>query len=565
MAGTIENSPLIALRNPVFRRLWCFSLLSSMGVTAHDCAAIWAMYKLNASPVFLSLMSAAAALPFFLFIVPAGALADVVDRRKLLCVTSFWSALSAGLLAALSTLGLLSPGLILLCVFLLGVGLAITAPVWPALASEMVSKEELPSATLLGSLQLNVGVILGPSVGGMLLPLVGAKWVFTLNAVCFLLVAVALLLWKGQVAPSKLPLENFLESFFTAIRYVQHSPGIQIILIRSAVFTFLISLIPAIIPVIGLKEVDLNAIGCGLMFSALSGGSVIAGLILMGWIRAHISPNLLTIVANFLLGTVFVLIAFVRDQTLFILIAFVGGIGWTLCASELWVAAQRAIPDWARARINAVFFMVTQGAIVLGGILWGTAAVTFGSAQTLIGGSILLFLSVIIALPLSINFTRAIDLTPVPVTGFSHKLLYLPKADDGPVVIHYDIQVDRARGHDFLETMKHVRMVYLRNGAFSWRLHEDLGRYNTYRIEIMVPSWSQYLAQTERLTKAEKKLLERARNFHVGDTPPEEQMFLCVNRELHSRRFWKSKAPYPGAGPLNMTAPGAQQAGSSRI
>ena len=276
MAATMENSPLIALGNPVFRRLWFFSLLSSTGVTAHDCAAIWAMYKLNASPLFLSLISAAAALPFFLFIVPAGALADVVDRRKLLCVTSFWSALSAGLLAALSALGLLSTNLILLCVFLLGAGLAVAAPVWPALASEMVSKEELPSATLLGSMQLKIGVILGPSVGGILLPIIGGKWVFTLNAFCFLLVAVALLLWKRSTAPSKLPLENFLESFFTAIRYVRYTPGIQVILIRTAVFTFLISLIPAIIPVIGLKEVELNAIGCGLMLSALSGGSVIA-------------------------------------------------------------------------------------------------------------------------------------------------------------------------------------------------------------------------------------------------------------------------------------------------
>jgi MFS family permease len=541
MAGIIENSPLTALGNPIFRRLWLVSLLSSTGVTAHDCAAIWAIYKLNASPLFLSLMAAAAALPFFLFIVPAGALADVVDRRTLLCVTSFWSAISAGFLAALSALGLLSTNLILLCVFLLGVGLAVAAPVWPALASEMVSKKDLPSATLLGSLQLNIGVILGPSAGGILLPLIGGKWVFTLNAFCFLLVALVLLLWKRRAAASKLPLENFLDSLFTAIRYVRYTPEIQVILIRSAVFTFLISLIPAIIPVIGLKEVDLNAIGCGLMFSALGAGSVIAGLILLGWIRAHLSPNLLTIFANFLLGIVFVLIAFVRDKTLFLLIAFVGGIGWTLCASELWVAAQRAIPDWARARINGVFFMVTQGAIVLGGILWGTAAVTFGPAHTLIGGSILLFLSVIIALPLSINFTRAIDLSPVPVTGFSHKLLYLPKADDGPVVIHFDIQVDPARGRDFLETMKHVRMVYLRNGAFSWRLHEDLGRYNIYRVEIMVPSWSQYLAQTERLTKAEKILLQRARNFHLGETALEEQMFLNVDRELLGRRRQKTR------------------------
>jgi MFS family permease len=555
----MENSLLAALRNPVFSRLWFASLLSGICVAAHDCAAVWAMYKLNSSPLFLSLMSAAAALPFFLFILPAGALADVLDRRKFLSVMSFWSAVSAGLLAALSGLRLLSPPLILLCVFLLGVGLAITSPVWPALASEMVSKDELPSATVLSGLQLTIAAILGPSVGGVLLPLIGARSIFTLNAVCFLLIGLTLLLWKPTTAPSKLPLENFLESFFTAIRYVRHSPGIQVILIRSAVFTFFISLIPAIMPVIGLKEVELNAIGCGLMFSALGGGSVIAALILMGWIRAHVSPNLLTIAANLLLGIVLVLMAFVRDQTLFLLTAFLGGIGWTLCASELWVAAQRAIPDWARARINATFFIVTQGAMVLGGILWGTAATIFGPAHTLIGGSILLFLSVIVAIPLSINFTRALDLSPVTVTGFSHKLLYLPRADDGPVVIHYDIEVDQRRGREFLETMKHVRMVYLRNGAFSWRLHEDLGRYNTYRIEIMVPSWSQYLAQTERLTKAEKMILERARNFHVGKGALEEKMFLCVNKELHARR--PKEASIVDANPLNVNMPGPQLAG----
>jgi MFS family permease len=542
MLGTAESSTLIALGNRAFRRLWFASLLSGICVAAQDCAAVWAMYKLNSSPLFLSLMSAAAALPFFLFILPAGALADVLDRRKLLGAMSLWSALAAGLLAVLSTFRLLTPELILLCVFLLGVGLAVTAPVWPALASEMVTREEMPSATLLASWQLNFGMIIGPSVGGILLPLIRTNWICVLNALCFLIIAVALLSWRRESAPSKLQLENFLESFFTAIRYVRHSPAIQLVLARSAAFTFFISLIPAIIPVIGLKEVGLNAFGCGLMFSALGGGAAIAALILMGWIRAHLSPNLLTIAANLLLGLVFVLMAFIREQGPFIVTAFVGGISWTLCASELWIAAQRAIPDWARARINAVFFMIVQGAMVLGGILWGMAGTIFGPTHTLIGGSILLFLSLIAAIPMSINFTQAVDLSPEPVTAFSHKLLYLPRADDGPVVIHYDIQVERTRGREFLETMRHVRMIYLRNGAFSWRLHEDLGRYNTYRVEIMVPSWSQYLAQAERLTKAERILLERARNFHTGNEVLEEQMFLSVDKELLSRRHRKREA-----------------------
>jgi MFS family permease len=543
----MENSPLIALRNTVFQRLWFASLLSGICVAAYDCAAVWAMYKLNSSPLLLSLISSVASLPFFLFILPAGALADIVDRRKLLWVMNLWLALAAASLAALGLLGLLNSYLILLCVFLIGVGFAFTAPTWPAVVAEVVSTEELPSATALGGLQLNIAAVIGPTLGGLLLPLIGARWIFSLNSVCFLIVALAVMQWRPPIAPAKLPLESFLESFLTAIRYVRHSPSVQVVLVRNALFAFFISLIPALMPVIGLKDIKLDALGCGLMFSAIGAGSVIAAILLLGWIKARFSPNALTVSANLLLGIVFLLMAFVRNQTLFILVACLAGIGWTLCASELWIAGQRAMPDWARARMNATFFATTQGAMVLGGIFWGSVTTIYGPNRALIAGAILLMVSLAFAIPLSINFTTTLDLSTVPVTGFSHKLIYIPKPHDGPVVIHFDVEVDRTRRSEFLDTMKHVRMVYLRNGAFSWRLHEDLGRVNTYRIEVMVPSWSQYLLQAVRLTKAEKIILERGSSFHVGSGSPREQMFLCVNKELHSKQKRESKrADLPG-------------------
>src|SRR3984893_8977760 len=552
----MENPPLLALRNTAFRRMWLSSVLSGICVAAHDCAAVWVMYKLNSSPLLLSLMSSVASLPFFLFIMPAGALADIVDRRKLLWVMNLWLAIAAAALAALGWLGLLNPYLVLLCVFLLGVGFAFTAPTWPAILPEVVSKAELPSANTLGGLQLNIAAVVGPTVAGLLLPLMGAKWIFCLNSVCFLIVALAVLQWKPAGAPAKLPLENFLESFLTAIRYVHHSPGVRVVLIRNAVFAFFISLIPALIPVIGLKEIQLNALGCGLMFSAIGIGSVTAAILLLGWLQTRVSPNFLTISANLVLGIVFILMAFVRDKTLFIFVAALAGIGWTLCASELWVAGQRAMPNWAHARMNATFFMVTQGAMVLGGVFWGTMTTLYGPNRTLIGGAILLFLSLIAAIPLSINFTKSLDLSVVPVTGFSHKLLMIPKADDGPVVIHYDLEVDPARNREFLETMKHARMVYLRNGAFSWRLHEDLARENNYRIEVMVPSWSQYLLQAARLTKAEQIILDRARSFHVGANALTEQMFLCVNKELHARQKKESKSTAASGDPRSLKSSG---------
>ena len=560
MNENLNTSPFAALGNPVYGRLWFASVLSGTSVAALDCAAVWAMFKLNPSPLFLSLMSTFASLPFFLFILPAGALLDIVDRRKLLWVMNLWLAVTASLLAVFAYFRILNPYLILTFVFLLGVGLAFSAPAWPAIIPELVSNEELHSATTLGGLQLTISGIIGPTVGGMLLPVIGARWIFTLSALCFLVVILAVLGWSRKARPDKLPLENFLESFFTAIRYVRHAPGIKVVLARNTLFAFFISLIPALIPIVGLRELRLTALGCGIMFSSMAAGAVVAALMVAAWVRAHISPNMLTVVANILIAVVYLLMAFVRDQMQFMYVAALAGIGWTLSASELWIAGQRAMPDWARGRMNATFIMFSQGAMALGGIAWGAAAAFFGVNHTLFAGAALLILSLLAAIPLSINFTRAIDFEPAPVTGFSHKLVTLPRASDGPVSIHFDIEIDRALEREFLQTMKYVRTVHLRNGAFSWRLHEDLGRLNTFRIEMMMPSWSQYLLQRERLTKAEKIILERAKSFHVGKSLMEEKMFLCVNKELHRhRRLAKDPSKAPTSS-LDLSSPTIQGA-----
>jgi MFS family permease len=546
-----STSTFTALRNPLYRKLWLASVLSGTCVAAHDCAATWVMYKLSASALFLSLMSTVASLPFFLFTLPAGALADIVDRRKLLCIMNLWLALSAVMLAILGALGLLNPYIILTCVFLIGVGFAFNAPAWTAIVPEVVSDAELPSAATLSGLQLNISGIIGPALGGMLLPLVGANWVFTINAICFFVVILAILQWKRQENSSKLPLESFFESFFTAIRYVRYAPGIQVVLIRNVLFAFFISLIPALIPVVGLKELKLTAAGCGILFSCMGAGSVFGAVLIVPWLRARFSSNTLTVVANLVVAVVYLLMAFVRDQNIFMVVAALAGIGWTLSASELWVAGQRAMPPWARGRMNATVIMVSQGAMALGGIIWGTAAVFLGVNATLIGAAVLLFLSLILAIPLSIDFTGALDFDPAPVTSFSHKLIYLPQASDGPVAVMYEYQVDPAHAPEFIELMKQVRLIHLRNGAFSWRLHEDLTRLNTFCIEMLVPSWTQHTLQRERMTKAEKTIIDRASAFHLGGAI-EEKILLCINKELSTHRRTTSHPSTTPFSPLNL-------------
>jgi MFS family permease len=542
MNKSLKNtSTFTALRNSVFRRLWFAGVLSGTCVAAHDCAATWVMYQLGASTLSLSLMSTVASLPFFLFTLPAGALADVVDKRKLLWIMNVWLAVAAGLLALFGSLRVLSPYIILICIFVIGIGFAFNAPAWTAIVPELVSDEELPSAATLGGLQLNISGILGPAIGGILLPLIGANWVFALNAVGFLIVILAILQWKRKERPSKLPLENFFEAFSIAIRYVRYAPRIQIVLARNILFAFFIALIPALIPVVGLKELKLTAAGCGILFSSMGIGSVFGAIFVVPWVRAHLSSNMLIVIANVMIAAVYLLMAFVRDQTIFMLVAAAAGIGWTLSASELWVAAQRAMPSWSRGRMNATVIMVSQGGMALGGVVWGAAAATLGLYPTLIGGAVLLSISLILAIPLSINFTGNLEFDPGSVTSFSqtsfsHKLIALPQPQDGPIAITYEFEVNRLREVEFLELMRQVRLIHLRNGAFSWQLHEDLTQFNIFRIEMIVPSWTQYLLQRDRMTKAEKKIIEQAKNLHIGEGPLREGIFLCVNKELVSHR-----------------------------
>src|SRR5215471_5544110 len=280
----------------------------------------------------------------------------------------------------------------------------------------------------------------------------------------------------------------------------------------------------------------------GLLFTSMGIGAVFAAILILPWARTHFSPNTLTRLAALLLSLVSVLMALIREVPAFLLVAALGGLGWTVSASELWVAAQRAMPGWARGRMNATVIMVSQGAMALGGILWGTIAATAGVNTALLAVAILILavltLTHLLGHPWSIDFTTTINIDSVPATvmNIAHKLLYSPHPNDGPVLVTVEFQLDRSRGSKFVDLMREVRLIHLRNGAYSWQLFEDPSRFNTFRIEMMVPSWTQYLLQQERMTKADREVIGQAKSLHVGPNPPEVRMYLGVNKELLSHK-----------------------------
>jgi MFS family permease len=401
-----KGSTWTALRNPAFRKLWLATVISGTCVAAHDNAATWSMNMLTGSPLLISLMSTMASLPFFLFTLPAGALADKMDRQKLVCAINLWLAGTAIGLAVLGWLNLLNPSLILACVFFIGVGFAFNAPAWTSIVPQIVSDAELPSAVILGGLQINLSGLVGPALAALLVPFAGANFVFALNAACFLLIIAALWRWKQPAVQAELRSESFSESFGAVVHYVRFAPGAQVVLARNFLFALFISAIPALIPVLGLKVLQLSSSNLGLLFTSMGAGSVFGALFIFPWLRARSSPDSLTLSANLLIVIAYVLMALVRRTEAFFIVAALAGVGWTLSASELWVAAQRAVPSWARGRMNAAVMMISQGAMVLGGTIWGSAAAIAGATCALSGVAVLFLLSLLLTGRLSINFTR---------------------------------------------------------------------------------------------------------------------------------------------------------------
>ena len=306
------NSTWTALRNPVFRNMWLASLISGTCVAAQDTAATWTMNRVSDSPLFLSLMSTVASLPFFFFTLPAGALADMIDRKRMMFVMTIWLAIAAGGLALCGFLNVINPWVLLGAVFLIGTGFAFYSPAWTSIQPEIVTNEELPSASTLGGLQLNISGIIGPALGGLLLRVINPNAVFAMNSICFFLLLFAIQRLKHPKPPSNLPLESFLESFITAIRYVIYTPGIQVVLARNLLFAFFISIIPSLIPVVGLKELHLDPSNLGLVFTSMGVGSVLGAVFILPWARARFHSNTVTVLANILVAVVFFLMATVR-------------------------------------------------------------------------------------------------------------------------------------------------------------------------------------------------------------------------------------------------------------
>lgn len=511
--------PWAPLAYPLFRALWIASVASNIGTWMQNVGAGWLMTELSPSPLYVALIQTATSLPVFLLGVPAGALADIFDRRRLLIFTQALMTFAAGLLGWLTFIGKASPVVLLLTTFALGIGSTLNNPAWSALVPELVPRRDLPQAISLNSVGFNLARAVGPALGGFMLAAFNPGSVFILNALSFVGVIVVLYLWKRQpTEQSSTVNESIVSATWAGIRYIRYSPGIVAVLVRSGAFIIGGSAIWAILPAVTRDQLHGSATSYGILLGCLGAGSV-AGALLLAKFRLKFTPDQLVVFSGALWGLVTAYLGYAHSF-LFAAIAMVaGGVAWVSEMSTFNVAAQTALPAWVRARALAMYLLVFQGGMALASILWGAVAERYGTRACLYaaGATSLASLPLLWRYPLRLGEEREITYSshwPEPVFKTP------PDPERGPVMVLIEYELDPADEAEFLAAMHQLGRIRLRDGAIRWGIFQDPASPRRHLESFLVESWAEHLRQHERVTIADREIEDRAKRFHRGPVPP---------------------------------------------
>ncbi|HHA1411216.1 TPA: MFS transporter [Enterobacter hormaechei subsp. xiangfangensis] len=510
-------SPWQPLSQPVFRMLWIATVVSNVGSWMSDVGINWSMLTLSADPLDIALVQAASSLPMFLFALPSGVMADIVDRRKYLLFSQLWVFIAAAGLTLLSFTGHVTPTVLLAATFLLSVGAAMSSPPFQAIVPDLVSKPELGSAVALNSLGVNISRAIGPALGGFLLSLAGPWMVFALNALSVM--GVAWVLWRWRPAPSvqRLPPEHFFSAVRSGIRYVHAAPVLRNVLVRTVAFFVFGSAGWALLPLVARRELGLGPPGYGVMLACIGLGAI-AGAILLPRLRQRLNADRLMVAASLTFAITMLALAFVRHFWLLNLFEFFTGFAWIAVLSTLNLGAQRSAARWVKARALAVYLTVFFGSMTAGSAVWGQIASQFGTPASLVVATLGMVLAsmTVFRWKLEKDPDLNLDLSGQPLDGVE---IELPN-ERGPVLVSHEYIIDPQNAKAFLQAVHELRRVRRRAGAMSWAVYEDIERPGLFIETFLMGSWIEHLRQQERHTMNDLLLQSRVLAFHQGTTSP---------------------------------------------
>jgi len=491
-------SPWRPLGHAVFRALWIAGLVSDVGAWMHDVGESWLMTSLSPSPLLIALLQAADSLAIFLLALPAGALADVVDRRRLAIFTQGWLLVGAALLGVLTVTHHMTPWRLIGLSFVMGIGAAFDSPVWQAIVSEIVPRKELPAAVTLGGLSFNLARAAGPAMGGLVVAAAGPFAVFLLNAVTFAYGIVVLVRWRRPPVRKGLPAERWLGAMQSGLRFVRNSPDLIAIFVRSGVSLLGASCVLALLPLFARRELGLGSLGYGALMGCMGIGSVLSATVVLPWLRTKLSPDRILGVGVLAMAAGLVALSFARDVWAGGAAMFLAGLASMSVVSSLNVAVQMASPMWVQARVLSVHLLVFQGAVALGSVTWGALAARTSLRTAMVAAAITLVAGLVarVWFPLGAeehDFSPSMH-WPRPM------LVCEPSIDDGPVLVTVEYKVPHENAEAFLAAAMIFGQSRRRFGAFQWDVYRDPSTPDRFVEAYMVESWGDHLRQHDRVS-----------------------------------------------------------------
>lgn len=526
------------LREPTFRRIWVSSLFSNFGQLILGVGAAWEMTRLSNSPQMVALVQTAMMLPLMLVALPAGAIADMFDRRRIALFGLGFSIISGAALTLLAYLDLTTPWLLLGFCVLIGAGVALYSPSWQASIGEQVAEEHLPAAIALGTISYNLARSFGPALGGIAVLAFGAKAAFGITAVFYIPLWLAFLAWGRKHAPSRLPPERIDRAILSGARYARHSPPIRTVLTRAFIFGLVMAATVALAPLVARDLLKGDAATFGILLGA-SGVGAVLGALFVGDLRARYSNE--AVVRACTLASALAMAAIAASSALWLTCAalFVTGAANILCHAMLNVSVQLSAPRWVTARALSLYSSAITGGIAIGAWAWGVFASHFDVRTAFYASAVAVGATLLLGWLLPLPESEEEDTSEASL-GQEPEVALALTMRSGPVVIEVEYDVDPEQARSFYDHMLKVQAVRLRNGGFEWSLARDIANPAIWTERYHCPTWGDYLRMRDRYIQADIDLQEEVNRFNRSGAG--RQVRRRLERPFGSVR-WQADSP----------------------
>ena len=516
-------------RHAAFTVLWVATILSNIGTWMQNAAAGWLMTSLSRDPFEVALVQAVGTLPMFLFSLPAGALADIVDRRRLIIAVQIVTTGLVALFAVLVWLDWVTPNQLLTFLFLSGIAAILAAPAWQAIVPDLVPKKDLSAAVALNGVGFNVSRAIGPALAGPAIAALGMAAPFWLNALSTLAVIAALTWWQGaEPIVQSLPAEHFRNAIRGGLRYARYNPQLRATLIRSAGFFPFASVYWALLPLLARGQIGGGPELYGVLLGAIGAGAVVGAFALRA--RARLGADRIVVAATVGTALSLALFAVARGPATALVACVLAGISWIAVIATLNVSAQLALPSWVRGRGLAIFATVMFAGLAVGSAVWGQAAQAIGLPAAHIVAAIMLVALVPLLGRWKLQTGAGLDLAPSmhwPAPLLSNDI----EPDRGPVLVAIEYIVAPADWAAFVTAMDQLASERRRDGAYDWGIYEDAAKERVFVETFHVDSWLEHLRQHQRVTNADRVLQNSVHSFHAGGDPTVRHLIAARRSE----------------------------------